>query len=96
LNLGKNIGESFEVSYSCFSKVEISSVFFGAAMHLITSMVLRKLDSITFNATVEAIKRIVCTFVNVMSYHFGLDYSKLVAFFASSTLFFVSFKLIIV
>ncbi len=96
LNLWENISESFEVSYPCFSEVEISSIFFGTTVHLITSMVLRKLISIPFNATEEAIKRIVCTFVNVMSYHFGLDYSKLVALFASSTLFFVSFKLIIV
>jgi hypothetical protein len=96
LNLGENVGQCFEVSDPCFSKVEISSIFFGATVHLITSMILSKLDPIALNATVEAIKRIFYTFVNVMIYHFGLNNSELVALFASSTLFFMSFELVIV
>lgn len=65
-------------------------------MHLIASMILCELFSVSFKPAIEAIKWVISTFINVMTEHLGFDYSKFLAFFASTTLFLMSLELIIV
>lgn len=65
-------------------------------MHLVASVILSELPSVTLKPTEVAVVGVVSAFIDVMCKHFSLYNAKLVTLLTCATFLFMGFELIIV